>query len=83
MIEKEKRSSEINSLRIINNFDTDYNLLLKVYWPKITNRITEENNTLRKNKLGTQKINISIHSAMVNEFIIDIFRIQQYTIAIQ
>ena len=48
MIEKEKEKSKINQLRIIDKFEADYNLLLKLYWPKITNNIAEENKTLGK-----------------------------------
>ena len=52
MIEKEKSNSKINRLCIINKFEVDYNLLLKLYWPKTTNILAEENNTLGKIKLG-------------------------------
>lgn len=42
MIEKGKEKSEINSLRIINKFEAGYNLVLKLYWPELTNRIAEK-----------------------------------------
>ena len=55
MFEKEKGNTKINRLRIIDKYEVDYNLLLKIYWPKITNNIAEKNNTLGKNQLGTKK----------------------------
>ena len=48
MFEKEKVNSKINRLRIIDKYEADYNLLLKIYWLKITNNIAEKNNTLEK-----------------------------------
>ena len=50
IFEKEKGNSKINRLLIIDNYEEDYNLLLKLYWPKITNNIAEKNNTLGENQ---------------------------------
>ena len=55
MFEKEKNNSKINRLRIIDKYEADYNLLLKLYWPKITNNIAEMNNTLGKKSIGNSK----------------------------
>ena len=83
MFEKEKGNTKINRLRIIDKYEADYNLLLKSYWPKITNNIAEKNNTLGKNQLGTRKRKSSTDVAMINEFILDTARIHQQTIDIQ
>ena len=48
MFEKERENTKINRLRIIDKYEADYNLLLKIYWPKITNNIAEKNNTFGK-----------------------------------
>ena len=55
MFEKEKRNTKINRLRIIDKYEADYNLLLKIYWPKITNNITEKNSTLGKTNWEIEK----------------------------
>ena len=47
MFEKEQSNS--------NKYEADYNLLLKIYWPKITNNTAEKNNTLGNNQLGNRK----------------------------
>ena len=83
MFEKEQGNSKINRLRIIDKYEADYNLLLKLYWPKITNNIAKKNNTLGKNQLGTRKRKSSTGAAMINEFILDTTRIHQQTISIQ
>lgn len=82
-MKKQKGNSKINRLRIIDKFEADYNLLLKLYWLKITNGIAEENNTLGKNQLGTRKKKSATDDVMINEFILDTFRIQQQTLVIQ
>ena len=83
MFEKKKGNSKINRLRIIDKYQADYDLLLKIYWRKVTNNIAEKNNTLRKTQLGTRKRKSSTDTAMINEFILDTARIHQQTIAIQ
>ena len=83
MFEKEKGNPKINRLRIIDKYEADYNLLLKIYWPKITNNIVEKNSTLGKHQLGTRMKNNSTDDAMINEFIIDTARIHQQIIIIQ
>lgn len=55
MFEKENGNPNINRLRKIDKYEADYNLLLKVYWPKITNNIVEKNNTLGKKLIGDSK----------------------------
>ena len=49
MIKKEKSNFKIHRLRIIDEFETGYNLILKLYWSKIANQIAEGNGTLGKN----------------------------------
>ena len=55
MFEKEKGNSNINKLRIINQYEADYNVLLKTYCLKITNNIAGKNNTLGKKRIGDSK----------------------------
>ena len=80
---EKKVNSKINRLHIIDKFEVDYNLLLKLYWPKITNMMAEENNALGENQLGTRKIKSSMDVVIINEFILDTSRIQNPIIAIQ
>ena len=50
MIEKEKVKSKINRLRIIDKYEADYNLVLKLYWPKITNQTAKKTGLLARTK---------------------------------
>ena len=83
MIEKEKENSNINRLRIIEKFEVDYNIILKFYWPEITNRTTETNSTLEKNQMGTRKNKSITNTAIINEFIIETARINHEPLTIQ
>ena len=83
MFEKEKGNSKINRLRIIDKYEADYNLLLTLYWPKITKNIAGKNNTLGESQLGTRKRKNSTDASMINEFILDTTKIHQQTIVIQ
>ena len=47
MISKYKDNTKINRLRVINNkYDTDYNLILKYFWPKSFTKLSNKNNIL-------------------------------------
>ena len=48
MIEKKKENPIINRLQTIDKFEADYNLLLKLYWPKIMNNIAKKKQHPRK-----------------------------------
>ena len=52
MIEKEKNNHRINRLRVINIYESDYNLILKYFWPHKTTQFVERNNLLGENQWG-------------------------------
>ena len=83
VIEKEKANSKINRLEIIDKCEVDHNSILKLYWPKITNRIAEKNGTLGKNQVGNQKNKSATDTVLINEFIIDTASINQQPLTIQ
>ena len=83
MIEKEKENSKINRLRIINKFEVDCNLFLKIYWSKITNQIAEDNWTLGKNQLGNRNYKSTTDGALIDKVIIEMARINHETLTIQ
>ena len=83
MIETEKANSKINRLRIIDKYEADYNLILKLYQPKITNRIAEKNDALGKKQMVNLKNRSATDIALINEFIIDTVKINQQPLTIQ
>ena len=48
MLEKDKGSPKINRLRVIGKYEADYNLILKLYWPKLTTQHAERGNVRKK-----------------------------------
>ena len=52
MIEKEKNSSRINRLRVINKSEADYNLILQFVWSHQATHNVETQNMLGKNQWG-------------------------------
>ena len=58
MIEKGKENSKINRLHIVDKFEANYNLVFKLYWPKITNHISEKNGTLGYNHIVNRRIRV-------------------------
>ena len=81
--EKEKENFKIDRLRIIDKFKTDYNLILNIHRPKITNQIAEDNVTLWKNQLGICKHKSATGGALTNKSIIETARINNEPLAIQ
>ena len=76
MLEKDKGSPKINRLRIIGKYEAYYNLLLKLYWPKLTTQHAEREGTLEKNQLGTRPHKCSNDASVIKELIVDTCRIQ-------
>ena len=83
MIEKEKANFKINRLKIIDKFEADYKIILKLYWPKIMNQIAEANETLRKIQHENRKYKSTTDAALITEFIIGTTKINHEPLAIQ
>ena len=75
MLEKNKGSPKINRLRVIGKYEADYNLLLKLYWPKLTTQQAEREETLGKIQLGTRPHKSLNDASVINELIVDTCRI--------
>ena len=52
MIEMKKNNHRINRLRVINIYESDYNLLLKYFWSHKTTQFAERKNLLGENQWG-------------------------------
>ena len=83
MIEKDKENFKINILKIIDKFEVDYNLILKLYWPKITNQAAKANSTLGENQMGTRKNKSATDAALINKCTIETARINHQALVIQ
>jgi len=83
MLEKDKGSPKINRLRVIGKYEADYNLLLKLYWPKLTTQHAEREGTLGKSQMGTRPHKSSNDASVINELIVDTCRIQKCILTIK
>ena len=83
MLEKDKGSAKINKLQVIGKYEADYNLLLKLYWPKLTIQHAEREGTLEKRQLGTRPHKSSNDASVINELIVDTCRIQECILTIK
>ena len=78
MLDNVKGSSEINRLRVIERYEADYSLLLKLYQTKLITQHAQREATLRKSQLGTRLHTILNDASFLNELILDICCIQTY-----
>ena len=83
MLEKDKGFPKINRLRVIGKYKTDYNLLLKLYWPNLTSQHAERERTLGKSQLGTRPHENSNDASVINELIVYSCRIQKCILTIK
>ena len=74
---------KINRLRFIGKYEADYNLLLKFYWLKLTPQHAEREGTLGTSQLGIRPHKSSNDASVINELIVDIYRIQKCMLTIK
>ena len=64
-------------LRIINTYESEYNLILKYFWPKVGIQKAEKNKWLGYNQKGSRPDIISIELACINEMITEVHRLMR------
>ena len=72
MIPKDKDTTKINRLRVINKYETDYNFILKYFWPKSATKLSDKNKMLGENQWGTKPLCSAEHPSLLEEIITDI-----------
>ena len=75
MIPKDKDTTNINRLRVINKYDADCNLLLKYFWPKAATKLSDKTKILEENQWGTKPLCSAEYPELLDEIITDIHRI--------
>ena len=63
MITKDKQTTKINTLRLINKYEADYTLVLKCCWPKSATKLSDKNKALERTsgELNTCVVQIIQH----------------------
>ena len=82
LLSKDKGQPKIHRLRIINIYESEYNLILKYFWPKKGMQKTEENNWLLDNATRRQKYINAIETATLNELIIECHKLTKQPLCI-
>ena len=78
----QKGQPKVHRLRIINTYESEYNLILKYFWPKKRMQKVEERNWLRDNATGGQEDMSAIETATKNELIIESHRLTKHPLCI-
>lgn len=81
MIPKEPNNIQINRLRLINLYEGDYNLVLKFFWSHKATKLADKLGLLGENQWGTKPLCSAEQPALMDEFIIDVYRITSRNIA--
>ena len=75
LLPKDSGQPKIHRLRIINTYESEYNLILKYFWANKGMRIAEKKEWLGDNQTGGRKGMSASETAVINEIILDIHRI--------
>ena len=65
----------MNRLRVLNKYETDFNLVLKLFWPRLTTNHLEIRNLLGKNQWDMRPYRSSDNESLIDEVINAIHRI--------
>ena len=82
LLSKDKRQPKIHRLRIINTYESEYNLILKYFWSKKGMQKAEQNNWLEDNATGGWKYMSTIETETLNELIIESHRLTKHPLCI-
>ena len=82
LLPKDKGQPKKNRLRILNTYDSEYNLILKYFWPKKGMQKSEEKNWFGDNATGGRKDKSAIETATLNELIIESHRLTKHPLCI-
>ena len=72
LLPKDAGQPKIHRLRIINTYESEYNLILKYFWANKGMRIAEKKEWLGDNQTGGRKGMSASETAVINEIILDI-----------
>ena len=81
MIQKIKYNPQVNKLRVINNFEADFNLVLTKLWPKLSTHQLEREGILNEDQWGTRPRCSVDHPALIDELITEIHHLTCKTLA--
>ena len=75
MIQKEINNPKINRLRVLNKYEAEFNLVLKLFWPRLTTKHLESRNRLGETQWGSRPHRNADNVSLIDEVIKEIHRI--------
>ena len=82
LIPKDKGKPKVHRLRIIKTYESEYNLILKYFWPKEGMNKAEKNKWLGYNQMGGRHNMSSIEPTCLNEMITEVHRLTRTSLCI-
>ena len=82
LLPKDIGRPKIHRLRIINTYESEYNLILKYFWPKQGMHKAEANNWLGNNQTGGRKNFCAVETGTIDQLIIETHRLTMYPLCI-
>ena len=82
LLQKDIGRPKIHILRIINTYDSKYNLVLKYFWLKQGMHKAERNNWLGNNQTGGRKNFCAVETGTIDQLIIETHRLTKYPLCI-
>ena len=73
---------KIHRLQIINMYESEYNLVLKYFWPKQGIHKAESNQWLGNNQTGGRKNFCTVETGTIDQLIIETHRLTKYPLCI-
>ena len=82
LLPKDTGRSKIHRLRIINTYESEYNLVLKYFWSKQGMKKSESNQWLGNNQTGGRKNFYAVMTGTIDQLIIETHRLTKYPLYI-
>ena len=82
LIPKDEGRPQVHRLRIINTYESEYNLILKYFWPKQEMKKVEVNHWVGNNQTGGRKNFCSVGTATIDQLIIETHWLTKFLLCI-
>ena len=82
LIPKDEGRPQVYRLRIINTYESEYNLLLKYFWSKQGMKKTEATHWLGNNQTGERKNFCAVETATIEQLIIKTHGLTKFPLCI-
>ena len=82
LLPKDEGRPQLHRLRIINTYESEYNIILKYFWPKQGMKKVEKNNWLGNNRTGGRKNFYAVETVTIDQLVIKTHRLTKFPLCI-